>query len=100
MEPQNVWTWIKGKAREILAHPFTQWALVRVRQPATWRGATAVLATFGIVIADEVTDLWFTTVIGLLGILAMLANNPNLPSDVDPTEVKAAIEELRRRKAQ
>lgn len=96
---KSKWNQAKAKIVEVLAHPLTQWIIMRAKQQSTWRGLAAILATFGIVVADSTVDLWFTTVIGLLGCLAIFGNNPQLPADVDPVEVKAAIEELRRKKA-
>jgi len=93
------WNELKAMAKSVLDHPATQYIIVRAKQQSTWRGIAAILATFGIVVADSTLDLWFTTVIGLLGILAMFTNSPNLPAGVDPKEVKAAIEELRKKAA-
>lgn len=90
------WAELKAWAKTVLDHPLTQYIIVRAKQQSTWRGIAAILATFGIVVADSTVDLWFTTVIGLLGVVAMFTNSPMLPPGVDPKEVKAAIEELRK----
>jgi len=94
------WAELKAAVKTVLDHPLSQYLIVRAKQQSTWRGIAAILATFGIVVSDAMVDLWFTTVIGLLGIVAIFGNSPTLPPDVDPKEVKAAIEELRRKKAE
>lgn len=86
---KKLWTSAKAKYNQLMANPGVQLLLMRLRQQSTWRGFAAILAVFGIAISDDQLDLYFQAFIAGLGIMALFANEPSLPTNMSAAATRA-----------